>query len=144
LKDIHNILLTSYYSALNGNIPNPSGGDPIPVFEGEEPDNYDAPIYVVLNDISDTDVSPKQLNQSNATVLVSVHSRRNKYNNRKNLNIVCGSIIGIIKPQPHSTLQADGIDIMSTSLDTNTVNYGYIANQVFTSRNLIFSHLISY
>ncbi len=143
MKDISTPLISAYYQKLNGNVTNPSGGI-VKVFEGEEPDNLLDDAYIVIQDINATDTSPKSLNQHNATVLITINTHKGKFNSRKNLNEISGQIITLIKPTPASTMQADGIDIVSTSMDQNDINYGYLANRVFVSRNLIFSHLISY
>jgi hypothetical protein len=48
-------------------------------------------------------------------------------------------------PTPQSTLQADGIQIVTTALNaSNDIDYGILANRKFISRNLIFLHLINY
>lgn len=137
MKDINNPLIKAYYDALT-----PLG---YPVYEGEEPDNELAKIYLVISDVSSTDASAKSNNAHNAQIQVTVNSWEMKYNNVKSMNTAAGLILQTIKPGPVSTLTATGIGIVTTSLQNdNVTNYGKFAGRVYISRNLIFSHLISY
>lgn len=137
MKDINNPLIKAYYDAIV-----PLG---YPVYEGEEPDNELAKIYIVISDVTSSDVSTKSSNDHNATIQVTVNSWEVKYNNVKSMNTVAGLIITAIKPTPKSTLTATGINIVTTSLQNdNITNYGKLAGRVYISRNLIFSHLINY
>lgn len=139
MKDINTPLLKSYYAALATALA------PVKVYEGEEPDNLLDPIYVVLSNVTSTDDSTKSSNGHTASVQVTVNTWKQKYNNSKDMNEVAGKILQAIKPFPESTLQADGIDIVTTSLSNDSVtNYGKLAGRVYISRNLIFSHYISY
>lgn len=137
MRDIANPLIKAYYDAIL-----PLG---YPVYEGEEPDDELAKIYIVISDVSASDVSTKSSNDHNAQIQVTVNSWEVKYNNVKAMNTAAGLVIQTIKPYPHSTLQATGIGIVTTSLQNdNITTYGKLAGRVYISRNLIFSHLISY
>lgn len=137
MKDINNPLIKAYYDAIS-----PLG---YPVYEGEEPDNELAKIYIVISDVSSSDASTKSSNDHNAQIQVTVNSWEVKYNNVKSMNTVAGLVITAIKPTPQSTLLATGINIVTTSLQNdNVTNYGKLNGRVYISRNLIFSHLINY
>lgn len=137
MRDIANPLIKAYYDAIL-----PLG---YPVYEGEEPDDELAKIYIVISDVSASDVSTKSSNDHNAQIQVTVNSWEVKYNNVKAMNTAAGLVITAIKPTPQSTLQATGIGIVTTSLQNdNITTYGKLAGRVYISRNLIFSHLISY
>lgn len=137
MKDINNPLIKAYYDAIVA-----LG---YPTYEGEEPDDELSKLYVVINDVTSSDVSTKSSNDHNATVQVTVNSWEVKYNNSEAMNDAAGAIITAIKPGPLSALQATGINIVTTSLQNDsTVRYGKLAGRVYISRNLIFSHLINY
>lgn len=137
MKDISNPLIKAYYDALT-----PLG---YPVYEGEEPDDELSKMYIVISDVSSTDASAKSNNAHNANIQVTINSWEVKYNNSKSLNTVAGLVLTAIKPGPVSTLTATGIGIVTTTLQNdNTTAYGKLSGRVYISRNLIFSHLISY
>lgn len=136
MKDINNPLIKAYYDAIS----------PLyPCYEGEEPDDTEEKLYVVISDVSSSDVSTKQSNDHNASIQVTINSWDAKYNNSKAMNTAAGVIIETIHPGPVSTLQIPGVTVISTTLSNDrTVPYGKLAGRVYISRNLIFSHLIVY
>lgn len=137
MKDINNPLIKAYYDAIV-----PLG---YPVYEGEEPDNELAKIYVVISDVTSSDASTKNGINHNAQIQVTVNSWEIKYNNSKSMNTVAGLILQTVYPSPGTGLTATGIEIVTTELQNdNVTNYGKLAGRVYISRNLIFSHLISY
>lgn len=137
MKDINNTLITAYYNKIQ-----PLG---YPVYEGEEPDDELAKIYIVISDVSSADDSPKTSNIVNATIQVTVNSWEVKYNNSKAMNTVAGLILTAIQPNFTNSLTATGINIVTTKLQNdNVTSYGKLAGRVYISRNLIFSHLINY
>jgi len=137
VKDINNSLIKAYYDAIS-----PLG---YPVYEGEEPDNELAKIYVVISDVSSSDASTKNSTDVTAQIQITVNSWEVKYNNSKSLNTAAGAILTAVYPSPESVLTAPGISIISTELSNDNVTpYGKLAGRVYISRNLIFSHLISY
>ncbi|HRI24353.1 MAG TPA: hypothetical protein PLZ45_06730 [Ferruginibacter sp.] len=137
MKDINNPLTKAYYDAISA-----LG---YPTFEGVEPDDTLDKMYIVINNVTSSDVSTKSSNDHEAQIQITVNSWEYKYNNRKQLNTVCGEIIEAVKPTPQSTLAATGVNIISTTLaNDNETDYGVLAGRAYVSRNLIFSHLISY
>lgn len=137
MKDINNPLIKAYAEIIE-----PLG---YPVFDGEEPGDTLDKLYIVISDVSSSDVSTKSGNDHQAQIQVTVNSWEFKYNNSKAMNQAAGEIIELVKPAPQSSLQATGINIISTTLyNDNVVSYGKLAGRVYISRNLIFSHLISY
>jgi hypothetical protein len=144
VKDINNPLIKAYFTALQGNVTNQASAV-VEVYEGEEPDDLLASEYIVITDVSGSDASTKGNTGHNARVQITINTWKTKYVNKKELNYIAGQILEIIMPTPQSTLQADGIQIVTTTLDNSTdLDYGVLAARKFISRNLIFSHLINY
>lgn len=144
MKDINNSLIKAYYLALQYNVTN-QASVVVEVYEGEEPDDLLASEYIVITDVSDTDASNKGCTGHDARVQITINTWKTKYVNKKELNYISGQILELIMPTPQSTLQADGIQIVTTTLNgSNDLDYGVLANRKFISRNLIFSHLINY
>lgn len=135
MKDINNPLIKAYYDIIS----------PLyPCYEGEEPDNEENKLYVVLSDVSSSDVSTKSSTDHQASIQVSLHSWEVGYNNAKALNTAAGVILTAIKPTPYSTITIDGATVVTTKVEDRTFPYGKLNGRVYVSRNLIFSHLISY
>lgn len=144
MKDINNPLIKAYYLALQYNVTN-QASVVVEVYEGEEPDDLLASEYIVITDVSDTDASNKGCTGHDARVQITINTWKTKYVNKKELNYISGQILELIMPTPQSTLQANGIQIVTTTLNgSNDLDYGVLANRKFISRNLIFSHLINY
>lgn len=137
MLDINNPLIKAYYDAIL-----PLG---YPVYEGEEPDDELAKIYIVISDVTATDASVKKGIRHNAQIQITVNSWEVKYNNSKAMNTTAGQILTAVYADPITALQPTGVEIITTELaNDNTTQYGKLAGRVYISRNLIFSHIISY
>lgn len=135
MKDINNPLLKAYFDKIS----------PLyPCYEGEAPDDIESKLYVTLSSVNSTDVSTKSSNDHSASIQVSVHSWEFGYNNAKDMNTAAGVILTAIRPNPYSTLDVDGVTVVTTSVQDNTQEYGKLNGRTYITRNLIFSHLISY
>ncbi len=141
MRDINTPLWATYYTALNGNLPHPSGSGQVKVYEGEEPDNLLSDLYVVVTGINASDTSTKNSTDVSASVQITVNSRKEKYNNRKHLNEICNLIYQVIKPTPNAVLDMDAYNIQMLNLRVQNdveVDYGFLSGSVFISRNIIF------
>lgn len=144
MRDINGPLQKAYFTALNGNVLTQSG-DPVKIYEDEQPTHEDGEVFIVIMGRDASDVSTKNSFDHNAQVQVVINTRKNFYNNRRELNFVADQCLQILHPSPKSTLQTDGaVRIITTTVDQNEIDYGILAQQAFVSRNLIFSHLVSY
>lgn len=133
MKDINNPLIKAYYDAIS-----PLG---YPVYEGEEPDNELSKIYVVISDVSSSDVSTKNSTDSTAQIQITVNSWEAKYNNSKQLNTVCGNILTAVKPNQNAVLDlsGSGMQMLNLSVINDRVqSYGKLAGRVYISRQIIF------
>ena len=140
MRDINTPLQKTYYDALNGNVVN-NAAQVVKVYEDQEPDGEDAEQYIVITGRTSNDTSTKSSTDVSAQLQITVNTRRRKYNNRKELNYICGQILEIIKPTPNAVLDMESFNIqmMNLSLDSDTeLDYGTLAEQAFVSRNLIF------
>lgn len=146
MRDINSPLQKVYHDTLNGALIN-SAGVEVGVYEDQAPDTlpdgtpFDPAEYVVITGRTSFDTSTKTSTDVSAQIQVSVHTRKRKYNNRKELNLVCGQILQRIKPTPNAVLDMSAFDIqmMNLSLDNDVEqDYGTLADQAFVSRNLIF------
>jgi hypothetical protein len=136
VKDINTSLQKAYYEAISATN--------LPVYEGEEPDNELSPVYVVISDITATDVSNKSKTGERATVQISVHSVKNKINNSVDLNAACDQILQAVKPDVLNTLTADGFQIVETIKTNDITTRNKLGDYAFVSRQIIFTHLIYY
>jgi hypothetical protein len=137
VKDINNPLIKAYYDAIA-----PLG---YPVYEGEEPDDELAKIYIVISDVSSSDASTKSSSDVTANIQVTINSWEMKYNNSKALNIVAGKILEAIKPDSNSVLDLSASNMQMLNLshsDGPGVNYGKLAGRVYISRQIIFTQSI--
>ena len=133
MRDINNSLIKAYYDALT-----PLG---YPVYEGEEPDDELAKMYLVISDVSSNDTSTKNSSDVSANIQVTINSWELKYNNSKALNTVAGLVLETIKPDPNSVLDlsASGMQMLNlTHTDGPGANYGKLAGRVYISRQIIF------
>ena len=132
MKDVHNPLIKAYYQAIF-----PLG---YPVYEGEEPDDELAKIYVVISDVTSSDTSTKSSSDVSAQIQVTVNSWELKYNNSKSLNTVAGLILEAIKPNSNAVLTlAGGMQMLNLSVSNDRLqNYGKLAGRVYISRQIIF------
>ena len=136
MKDINTPLQKAYYDAISALS--------IPVFEGEEPNNTNEPIYVVLHDINSTEASNKYSFAFNASIQVSIHSIKSNVNNSVDINEKAGLILDAIKPEAISSLLADGILIVTTNISVDRQTRSKIGDTAFITRDIIFNHLIHY
>jgi len=137
MKDINNPLIKAYYDAIL-----PLG---YPVYEGEEPDNELAKIYVVISDVSSSDASTKNSTDVTAQIQITVNSWEVKYNNSKSLNTATGVILTAIKPDSNAVLDlsASNMQMLNLSVQNDRLqNYGKLAGRVFISRQIIFNQSI--
>jgi hypothetical protein len=136
VRDINTPLQKVYYDRIS------TTG--FPVYEGEEPDNELNPVYVVISNITSTEVSNKSKTGERATVQISVHSVKNKVNNSVDLNAACDDILQAIKPDVLNTLIGDGFQIVETIKTSDITTRNKLGDYAFVSRQIIFTHLIYY
>lgn len=137
MKEFNTSLLTAYYNAISA-----LG---IPVYEGEEPDDVLDKIYVVVSDVTSSDVSTKSSFDFNASIQLSVHSWEYKYINSKTLNETVNDILEAVKPDVNSVfdLSADGFQMTDLKLSQDiTQRLGILGERKFISRILIFQQNI--
>ena len=136
MKDINTPLQKAYYDAI--------GALSIPVFEGEEPNNTNEPIYVVLHDINGTDASTKNSTDYNCSIQVSVHSIKNNVNNSIDINDTVNDILTALKPDPNAVLDlsADNLQMTELVLTVDRTSRSKFGDTAFISRDLIFNQTI--
>lgn len=133
MKDINNPLIKAYYDAIL-----PLG---YPVYEGEEPDDELAKIYVVISDVSSNETSTKNSSDAQAQIQITVNSWETKYNNSKAMNTAAGVILEAIKPDSNAVLDlsASGMQMLNLSVVNDRVQpYGKLSGRVYISRQIIF------
>jgi hypothetical protein len=134
MKDVANPLIKSYYDAIS-----PLG---YPVYEGEEPDDELAKLYIVISDVSSTDASTKSSSDVNAQIQITVNSWEIKYNNSQAMNTAAGEILEAIKPSPNAVLDlsVSNMQMLNLSIINDRVQpYGKFSGRVYISRQIIFT-----
>jgi hypothetical protein len=137
VKDINNPLIKAYYDAIA-----PLG---YPVYEGEEPDDEPAKIYIVISDVSSSDASTKSSTDVTAQIQVTVNSWEIKYNNSKAMNTAAGAVLTAVKPDSNATLDlsASDMQMLNLSVSNDRVQpFGKLAGRVYISRQIIFNQTI--
>lgn len=133
MKDINSALLQAYYTAISA--------IPLPVYEGEEPDDIKDRIYVVLSDVTSNEKSTKNSSDLTATIQVSIHSWEYKYNNSKTLNTAVDQIFTAIRPDSNSSLDLSiyGLQMLNLGVQLDrTERIGRIGGKEFITRYIIF------
>lgn len=144
--DINNPLLKAYNDKLNNAILMPGSSSVfVKAYEGEEPDNVQDAYYIVFGSVNSTDNSTKQCAGYITSIQVGVYGWALKYggNARRNTNDIAGQVLTLISPNPVNTMQAGGIGIIGTKIQSDKEqNIGSLAGRKFCNRILIFSHYI--
>lgn len=143
--DINNALHKAYYDLLKDALPIPASTGFVPVYEGEEPDNVQDPIYVVIGSVSNSDNSTQRCVGTITTIQIGVYGWALKYggNARKYTNLVAGSILQLVSPNPPNSLVVPGIGVIGTKVQSDVEqNLSPLAGRKFCNRILIFSHYI--
>lgn len=137
MKDVHTPLMKLYYAAISG-----LG---YPTFEGEEPDDTLDKLYVVINNVTSSDISTMNSTDVQAQVQVTINSWEVKYNNREALNEAADAILQAVKLQPGSEFDMSAYNMQMLNLRVITdrdPNYGKLAGRVYISRQIIFDQHI--
>lgn len=137
MKDINNPLIKAYYDAIA-----PLG---YPVYEGEEPDNELAKIYIVISDVSSSDASTKSSTDVTAQIQITINSWEVKYNNSKAMNTAAGAVLMAVKPDSNAVLDLSASDMQMMNLSVSNdrqQQYGKLAGRVYISRQIIFNQTI--
>lgn len=143
MTDVNTPLIKAYFDALTGNITMPVTGDPVDVWEGEEPDNPQARGYIVISDVIGSDNSAKTCAYTNTSIQIGIYTWELQSNTAKTANDLARQIFALVNPTPVSTLLAPGIQIVTTKLTTDrTDRVGKLAGRKYINRFLIFSHYI--
>lgn len=134
MADINNILLAAFYQKLQ----------PIAeTFQGEEPDNLENDLYIVIGDVNSTDASTQTTLDNRATVQVTVNAKGVKSISTLGLNNTTGQILSAIFPTPIWNLPITGVQITNLKLTSDrTERYGTLGADYFISRILIFEATI--
>jgi hypothetical protein len=133
MKDVNSAILQAYYEVIDDL--------EIPCYEGEEPDDVKHPIYCVISDVTSTETSTDSSSDVNATIQLSFHSWKYKYNNSEDLNNVVGDVLEAIKPNSKSVLDLSnyGLQMLNLSVQTDrTDRLGELGGKIFITRILIF------
>jgi hypothetical protein len=133
MKDVNSAILQAYYEVVD-NLD-------IPCFEGEEPDDIKNPVYCVISDVTSTETSTDNSSDVNATIQLSFHSWKYKYNNSADLNTTVGQVLEAIKPDSNSVLDLSsfGLQMLNLSIQTDrTDRIGELGGKIFITRILIF------
>lgn len=132
MKDINNSLVKAYYDAIS----------PLyPTYEGEEPDDVEDKLYVVVSDVTSNETSTKNSSDVSAQIQITINSWEISYNNSKALNTATGVILEAIKPDSNAVLDlsASGMQMLNLSVQNDRVQpYGKFAGRVYISRQIIF------
>lgn len=142
MKDVNKALRKKYYELLNGslNIEN----DPVPVYYKYLPNNIDKPYYVIIRTVSNTEISTKQLSNTDTSIQLGIYTKDTVANPGSYADDIAGQIYTIIYPTPQSTIDLEpDFQVAVTKLD-NDISPDAIQsnNAVFVNRFITFAHKI--
>lgn len=133
MKDINAPLQTVWYQALQAT------GDEY--FVDEEPNDTPNALYGVIGAITVTDDSDMTCTKVQATIQISLHSRRSPLNNRITLNQMADRLFSAVIGNTNNVIDMSAYNIQMTNLrliqDTQQDN-GRLGNYDYKTRVLIF------
>lgn len=135
MRDVNLPLRKAYIAAL--------AGIGCPVYYQIVPDSVNVDTYVVIERISNNDASTMNSTDVTATVQLTVFTHSSSYNT----GVVCATKAGLIltalKPTPQYQIAADGVQVVSTKLQSdNENNYTINNTKNYVDRTLVFQHHI--
>lgn len=133
MRDVFNPLIDVYFNAIEA-----LG---YPTYEGEEPNNEDVAIYIVIGDPTSNDASTKNSSDVTASIQVTINSYREGVSNSEALNTASGLVLQAIKPTPNAVLDLSPYNMQMLNLshsDGPGINYGRLDGRVYISRQIIF------
>lgn len=117
----------------------------VEVFYQYVPDTYTGKYYIILNNVSNNDVSTMSTSDTQTSMSVGIYTREEKYNSGKAADDITDIVMQRIYPnkQTNLDLSADGFQITNTRLAAdNTNNWTMEGQQSYIDRTLIFIHTI--
>jgi hypothetical protein len=133
MTDVNNPLIKAYIDRLEA-----LG---LLTYEGEEPSDEPAPLYVVVSSPSGFSISTQATGDIRATIQLSVHSWKLGYNSSMDANTAAGLIIANLKPRPTSVLDLSesGMDMNRLELTADQTEGPYeLDGRKYISRRLTF------
>lgn len=105
-------------------------------------DNY----YIVFAGINNTDVSSKQKADTETSMMVTIHTFEQTYNDGRAADSIAGSIFTALYADPQAAkpdMSADGLQIVTTRLSGDqTQTYNIQGAREYLDRVLTFTHRI--
>lgn len=135
MVDVKNPVLTALYSKLTTLT--------YPVYEGEEPDNITADVYMVTNDTGSVNNGTQTSFDIEGSVQVTINTARPKGNSSLLVNNITGQVLGVLFPTPGYKLPITAGQTVQWELsDDRPQDYGTLAGIVYKSRVLVFRYKI--
>ena len=114
-----------------------------PVYYQVVPDSVLIDVYAVIERISNNDASTMNSSDVTATVQLTVFTHSASYNTGVVCDTKAGLIMTALKPTPQYQITADGVQVVSTKLQSdNTNNYTINNTRNYVDRTLVFQHHI--
>lgn len=133
MTDVNTPLIKAYYDALKVL--------PYKVYEGEEPDNIQDQVYLVISDVFNRETSTKNSSDTNSTIQIGIYSWEHKYNTAKTVNTVAAAVYSVLKPEPNTTLSlaASGMQLLNMRVIVDrTERIGELAGRKYINRIIVF------
>lgn len=141
MKDVNYPLQKAYLDALSGIVIDTVT---IPVYYQQIPNDLNPDNYILFSPIINVDISPKTCFQTESSMQVIIYTYQAKGNTGKTCGLIVNEIMQRIYTKP-STLQADGVSVLSTKLESDTTNgYSTLGVRTYVERRLVFNHIISH
>lgn len=112
------------------------------VYNAEAPDDIDDAVYIVISDLTSGDNKTKNSKQTDTGIRITIHTWQTKYNPGKVVDEVAALVYQAVYPESKSTIEADGLQIITTTFDSDTMDYGTLGERKYISRIIRFRHKI--
>lgn len=137
MKDVILPLRKAYVAALSGLT--------CPIYYQQLPSDVTPDAYVLINFPSNSDDSNKQNNGSDVTVRLSIYTHNENGNNGVVSATIANAIYAAILPNPKATLALDGLQMMTTVLQSDNEETFSIKNTiVYIDRFINFTHKLNH
>ncbi len=109
----------------------------------QAPDDITDDVYVVFDSVSNSDGSTMNSADLRCSMRVTVHTWTPTYNTGTAADVTAGIILQALYPTPANTLQAEGVQVLSTRLASDqTLPYNMNNTRNYIDRILIFEHKV--
>lgn len=144
MKDINRALRKKYFEMLNGNLI--INDTAVPVHYKYIPNIIDAPIYVLITTVSNTDISTKQRHMTDTSIQIGIYSKDTIANDGAAVDEIADQIYAIVCPTTLSKidLMPEFQVVFFNMQSDNSPDAIQTDTSIFVNRFITFSHKVDH